>query len=297
MTDTPWHGLEGFEAVAPLTGPFGHAAFLSAVERHTGEGDLLLAGDGEGATMLSVGPGGIRLAGPEHLTDYHTPLGSGSADVLAATLEPMHGMPYRFDSLPVEAAAVIDSALSTLGACPEPAIHESTAVLELPASYDEWLMSIGKKERHEVRRKRRRFETEFGEIEVVRSGPEAIDTFCVMHRGSGGAKGSFMTPGMQAFFLDLLETADATIHSLTCNGEVRASAFGFETEAGYYFYNSAYDAEAAAASPGVVLFSAMIEQEIQRGATVFDFLKGDEPYKYRHGATARPLYLFEGEIP
>ena len=48
------------------------------------------------------------------------------------------------------------------------------------------------------------------------------------------------------------------------------------------------------ASPGVVLFSAMIETEIERGAAVFDFLKGDEQYKFRHGAQPRQLYVIEG---
>lgn len=106
-----------------------------------------------------------------------------------------------------------------------------------------------------------------------------------------------MTETMQAFFLDLLVTADASIHSLVCDGVIRASAFGFETDAGYFYYNSAYDADAALASPGIVLLSSLVEQQIERGAEVFDFLKGDEPYKYRHGAVARPLYLFEGTLP
>ena len=50
------------------------------------------------------------------------------------------------------------------------------------------------------------------------------------------------------------------------------------------------------ASPGVVLFSSMIERQIERGVPVFDFLKGDEAYKYRHGAAPRPLFAIEGVI-
>ena len=51
------------------------------------------------------------------------------------------------------------------------------------------------------------------------------------------------------------------------------------------------------ASPGVVLFSSMIETEIERGASVFDFLKGDEPYKFRHGAEPRQLFAITGTTP
>ena len=51
------------------------------------------------------------------------------------------------------------------------------------------------------------------------------------------------------------------------------------------------------ASPGIVLFSAMIENEIERGAEIFDFLKGDEQYKFKHGAEPRQLYAIEGRTP
>jgi CelD/BcsL family acetyltransferase involved in cellulose biosynthesis len=105
-----------------------------------------------------------------------------------------------------------------------------------------------------------------------------------------------MTDAMEGLFTELATTAGGTVHHLVCGGVVRASAFGFETHDGYYYYNSAYDPDAAMASPGVVLFSSMIERQIERGVPVFDFLKGDETYKYRHGAAPRPLFAIEGVI-
>ena len=41
---------------------------------------------------------------------------------------------------------------------------------------------------------------------------------------------------------------------------------------------------------GIVLFAACIRQAIARSFTVFDFLRGHEPYQYRFGATDQPLY-------
>ena len=41
----------------------------------------------------------------------------------------------------------------------------------------------------------------------------------------------------------------------------------------------------------------MISAQIDRGAAVFDFLKGAEGYKYRHGAVARDLFVVEGRLP
>lgn len=106
-----------------------------------------------------------------------------------------------------------------------------------------------------------------------------------------------MTETMERLFTTLAEDAGATVHRLVCGGRVRAAAFGFETPDGYFYYNSAYDPDAAMASPGVVLLSSLIDEQIRRGVRVFDFLKGDERYKYRHGAVARPLSTVERVVP
>jgi CelD/BcsL family acetyltransferase involved in cellulose biosynthesis len=294
----PWDAFPvGIPSTSQHTGPFPHRPFLAAVERAAGTPPeaILVEADAHGAIAL-VDDGIVRMAGPPDLTDYHSPLGD-DPDVVAHALSRLRGRAFRFDSLPADARDLVVAGVRAVGVEPDVSEHESTAVLELPGSLDDWLASIGKKERHEVRRKRRRFVTEFGDIEVVRRGIDAAEHFYTMHRTSQGDKGGFMTDRMRAFFSDLLVTADAVIHDLVCDGIVRASAFGFETPSGYYYYNSAYDPDAAMASPGVVLFSSMIEDQIRRGAKVFDFLKGDERYKYRHGATPRSLFVVEGQVP
>jgi len=85
----------------------------------------------------------------------------------------LDGTPYD-DRSPIGGREAIES----IGADHETKPDESTAVLDLPSTYDDWLMSIGKKERHEVRRKRRRFEAEFGDITVVRESADAVPEFC-----------------------------------------------------------------------------------------------------------------------
>jgi CelD/BcsL family acetyltransferase involved in cellulose biosynthesis len=236
----------------------------------------------------------VTFAGESRLTDYHTPIGPDGPGALVAALQRFPGTPFRLDSIPPEAVGPIVDALSGDGIEPTVSEDEIVAVLPLPSSYDDWLTSLGKKQRHEVRRKRRRFEAEFGTIEIQRHTGDAIEVFCIMHRLSAGEKGQFMNDPMESLFTQLLTTAGASIHLLTCDGVPRAAAFGFESDEGYFYYNSAYDPAAAMASPGVVLFSAMIETEIERGAVVFDFLKGDEPYKFRHGAEPRQLFAIEG---
>ena len=297
---TQWQGFpDDGRATAPNTGPFPFAPFLKTVWRHRDDrdADLRTAVSAHGAVALAVTDRHVGFAGQENLTDYHSPIGAEPVAILVEALDGLSGRTFRFDSLPGEAATAVEEAVRKLGAEPTVTEHEMAAVLTLPQSFDDWLMGIGKKERHEVRRKRRRFEGEFGPIEVVRAGVEQLEDFCVMHRTAPGDKGAFMTTAMEAYFADLLTDADGVIHLLICDGRPLAAAFGFETDDGYYYYNSAFEPDAAHASPGVVLFSTMIANQIERGAAVFDFLKGDETYKFRHGAEPRQLYLVEGTLP
>lgn len=286
-------------ATAPRTGPFPFRSFLDVVWKHRDDqgSRLHLTVADDGAIGLDVSDDLVRMAGQENLTDYRSPLGREPAAALASAFTEVGGRRFRFDSLPREGADAVISALKAVGAPYTESEHAVTAVLSLPASTEDWLMAIGKKERHEVRRKRRRFEEEFGEIEVVRAGVDSLESFVAMHRSSPGEKGEFMTPGMESYFSDLVTEAGAIIHLLVCGGRPLAAAFGFENDDGYFYYNSALDNDAAHASPGIVLFSTMIDNQIARGAKVFDFLKGDERYKFRHGAEARQLFALEGVLP
>lgn len=298
--ETTWDTFPtGHEPIAPGVGGFPQRPFLEAVWRHRSDSDVRLhiESSARGAAAIVLTEGVIKFAGQSDLTDYHAPVGPEGAEALAAALGRFRDTPFQLDSLPVEAVAPITDALGEAEIDATVIERESTAVLALPATFDDWLMSIGKKQRHEVRRKRRKFEAEFGAIAIERHADDAIEVFCRMHRLSGGDKGQFMTAPMQAYFTELLTTAGASIHLLVCEGVPRAAAFGFETENGYYYYNSAYDPDAAMASPGVVLLSTMIETEIDRGAETFDFLKGDEQYKLRHGAELRPLFVIDGRVP
>lgn len=299
-TNNEWETFPlGLSSVAPRVGPFVQRSFLEAVWHNRSDrgAQLHIVRTTTGGAAVVLSDGIVEFAGQSDLTDYHAPIGHDGASALVSALERFSNVPFRLDSLPHEAVAPIAAALEEAGVSYVVVNHETTAVLTLPDTYEGWLGSLDKKQRHEVRRKRRRFEADFGEIEIEHHKGGALEVFCTMHRLSPGEKGRFMTAPMQSYFSELIESADASIHLLVCDGVPRAAAFGFETGDGYYYYNSAYDPGAAMASPGVVLFSSMIETEIDRGATVFDFLKGDEQYKFRHGAEARQLHVVKGRTP
>jgi CelD/BcsL family acetyltransferase involved in cellulose biosynthesis len=199
------------------------------------------------------------------------------------------------DSLPGEAATAVASSLASTGLRPKTSEQTVARVLQLPSSIDEYHVMIGKKERHELRRKRRRYEEQIGPA-TLRTDVGAgfgFDEFVRLHRLAPGDKGTFMTGERHRFFTRLAGQDGWRVDYMENGGVATACLFGWSDGSDYYLYNSSFDPAVQAASPGQVLLAGMIEHAITEGWGVFDFLKGDESYKARLGAETRQLFRVE----
>ncbi len=290
--------LSGLLPIAPAVGPFPLLSFVDAVTRFRSE-EVEVVGDENGALPLTISGQTVRVAGHPDLTDYHSPLGedvSAIADDLTQLVT--RGFRLDLDSLPQEACGPLAAALVEREVAIEIDEHTVSAVVELPGSFDDYLGMLSKKQRHEVRRKHRRYEDLLGEVihEVHNEPGWAFDEFIRLHRLSDGEKGGFMTPERQNFFETLVELDGWRVDLLRIPDSDRAAAtlFSYSDDSGIYLYNSAYDPELSHASPGIAIVGTLIEQAISEGLPRFDFLKGDETYKFRLGAEARPLYRITG---
>jgi len=72
-----------------------------------------------------------------------------------------------------------------------------------------------------------------------------------------------------------------------------AAAICFDWEGNLYLYNSGYDHAFSHLSVGLLLKALCIREAIITGKAVFDFLRGDEPYKYDLGGKDVPIYHFQ----
>ncbi|MEA3509989.1 MAG: GNAT family N-acetyltransferase, partial [Actinomycetota bacterium] len=282
---------KALEPAAPMTGPFPTGPFLEAWRRHRIAPDVaaLIAVSATAAVPLWIEQGVVRLSGEADLTDYHSPLGGVLDECMALVARRYSGADFSFDSLPCESVKPLVSALSAAGVPSASCPHGATLVIDLPADHEAWLGSLSKKRRHEIRRKRRRFAESLGDpLLERRTDPEAFDAFITMHRSSQHDKGEFMTEAMERFFWTLITDAGAAVDLLSVAGTPVAAAFVFTDTDALYLYNSSYAEDASDASPGIVLLTSMIERSIEDGVRRFDFLKGDEQYKYRLGAIDRP---------
>jgi CelD/BcsL family acetyltransferase involved in cellulose biosynthesis len=240
----------------------------------------------------------VGFLGEPDLTDYHCPLGE-EVEQAVADLIPLlaQGEVLVLDSLPLEAMEVIRAGMVAAGAVFTVEEHAVSAVLDLGSSFGHWLDAIGKKERHETRRKRRRYEEVLGPIvhQTHYGAGLGFEQFVSLHRRSAGEKALFMTDEMRAFFAELSTLPGWRIDLLAHNGTATACLFGYADDSGYYLYNSSYDPDLAPASPGQVLLSSMIERATEEGKSYIDFLKGEEDYKFRLGARRRGLYRVEAK--
>jgi CelD/BcsL family acetyltransferase involved in cellulose biosynthesis len=169
--------------------------------------------------------------------------------------------------------------------------------IELPASFEEYVQGLSGHDRHELRRKRRRF-GELGSWRVRRAhevGWEAdLQAFFEFHRQAPGEKAGFFTAARERFFrrlaADLFLFGLARLDVLELEGEAVACTFSYDFRDTLALYNSSFRPDLARHAPGMVLVGSLIEQAIAEGKRTFDFLRGDEPYKRRFGPTPRPVY-------
>ncbi|MGH2681071.1 MAG: GNAT family N-acetyltransferase [Actinomycetota bacterium] len=169
--------------------------------------------------------------------------------------------------------------------------------LELPATWDEYLMAIPSKLRHEIRRKAKKLEAEAGPFRIETATDETLlpllDRFVELHQMSEGPKGVFMVPGMEIFFRRLgeafCEPGIFRLSFIRVNDELAAGTIGFVFRGTYSLYNSVFDRAWQQLAPGMVLVAENIRQAIDEGCVAFDFLKGDYAYKYRFGARRRAV--------
>ena len=172
------------------------------------------------------------------------------------------------------------------------------AALPEHGTLDDFFATLGKKERHEIRRKVRRAEAA-GDVALTDSPDPLADlpAFIDLHQKRWGAEGLFPdTPGgaqSRVFFRRLFELFGAggtlRLAFLTVDGRRIAAGITFDAGDTVLYYNAGVDPDARDLSPGVVMVERYLRRAIDEGRRRMDFLRGNEPYKYEWGAVDDPI--------
>jgi CelD/BcsL family acetyltransferase involved in cellulose biosynthesis len=159
------------------------------------------------------------------------------------------------------------------------------------ASWDEYLATRSSNFRQQVRRFTRRAAKERSmRLRRTESAAELGDdltTFFDLHDRRQAAHGgsSLEADRARAFHADFaaacLDRGWLRLWFLEFDGRPVATLYAWRLGDRYSYYNSGFDPDESKLSPGLVLLSAVIEAALDEGAAVFDFLLGDERYKFR----------------
>ena len=173
-------------------------------------------------------------------------------------------------------------------------IYRPTPRIPLNGSFDEYLSRLDKKQRHEIRRKMRRA-AESGRVRfyvVDKSADIETELDAFFHL-------MVQDPNKAMFLRDAMrEQMSSTIQAsyeqgylwlgfLEVDGEKVAASLNFDYKNKLWGYNSGVSRAHMELSPGWVLLAHVIQWCCENNRYEFDFMRGDEEYKYRFGGVNR----------
>jgi CelD/BcsL family acetyltransferase involved in cellulose biosynthesis len=321
--EAEWPALDaGWNALLERSGadvPFLRSEIQRVWWRHLGGGEWdraelrLAVWENRGIAPLFRTANGepvLRLVGSAEIMDY--------LDLIAAPEDTPPFVDALFDALaalPAEEWRRLEFRNLRPGSPSIPALERAAAargwsvtredlqpcpVIALPDSWEEYLERLDKKQRHEIRRKLRRAEGAEETVEVRMADfsrlPAEVDDFLALMAGDR-RKADFLTPVMRTQFHELAaEAASAGILQLAfllVDGRKAAGFFNFDYRNRIWVYNSGMNAEFAILSPGWVLLAHLVRLAIENRHSAFDFLRGNEVYKFQWGGIPEILQKIE----
>ncbi len=180
-------------------------------------------------------------------------------------------------------------------------VEDVCPVIRLPDSFEDYIASLEKKNRHELRRKMRRAtgQVAWYVVDAQHDLVVELEVFLKLMAASTPDKAEFLRdPYNVEFFRQIMpalaERGWLQLALLTVNGQAAAAYLNFDYQNRIMVYNSGLDPEAHGhLSPGIVLLARLIEYAIGCQREWFDFLRGDEPYKYDMGGQDTQVYRME----
>ena len=176
--------------------------------------------------------------------------------------------------------------------------EDVTSGVFLDGDWDSYLSRLTKKDRHELRRKLRRLDSQKDWRWYCLSAPDEVDAnfdeFLSLMRMSRPDKEEYMTPERERFFRALArrmaELDQLRLFFMEMDGAKAAVSLCFDYGQTRLLYNSGYDPELSYYSVGLLLHAMSVRDAIERGIAYFDFLRGPEPYKAHLGGQQKSLY-------
>ena len=169
--------------------------------------------------------------------------------------------------------------------------------IPLSGDWEGYLNSIDKKQRHEIRRKMRRMLELKPEANwYIANDPNKIDAEIqdfLRLMAFDKEKEAFLTLAMRDQMTSLMRETfnegSLQLAFLTIGDEKAAAYLNFDFLNRIWVYNSGIDPRFSEHSPGWVLLGHLLKWANENNRFEFDFMRGNEDYKYRFGAIDRTV--------
>jgi CelD/BcsL family acetyltransferase involved in cellulose biosynthesis len=169
----------------------------------------------------------------------------------------------------------------------------------LPPDADAYEASLPHGLRRTIRVATRRLERD-GELrfETIREDPEAtvLQQLFRLHESrwapKGGPESMLDSPGAQRFLTAATRRFSGAgklrLFTMCYSGALAAIIYGILDRGRMWGYITGMDPALSRYSPGSLVLEFAMREAIREGATAWEFLRGDEPYKFLWGATLVP---------
>ena len=258
-----------------------------------------------GIAPLMASGGSLMFLGDKELSDYfdfivpsqHVPR------FYTALCEYLQGLEWEtleFDSVPHGSPTLeyLPQIARELGWNVEVEEEATTPSVSLPDTWEGFLSKLRKKDRHELRRKLRRLDREgrHRQYSAYDEGDpdDSMQRFFTLLRASSPDKEEFLTPERERFFMHIARESASrdqfSLYFLEVGETEVAACICFDYGGAFLLYNSGYDPSYSRLSVGLLNKALSMRTAIEEGRKVFNFLKGNERYKYNLGGQDKAVF-------
>ncbi len=296
-----------------------HQWLASWWENYRAEGELYLLAVRSNETLVGLAPwyrarslaNGLvlrQLGSGEVCTDYLSLLATEEHEkrVVSAIADWLVNEDNTWDFLELTGVDESDQMTANLvarleaGGC---GLHQQPGLncwrIDLPETWEEYVASLSKSHRKQVRRVERRLLDEGRAVlNTAESGEQltqAMEILVDLHqrrRKSLGEPGCFASDRFSAFLHQaaerLFDKGLLRLHWVELDDRAVAAEFHVCGGGVTYAYQAGVDPDAMDDEPGRLINIATIKAAIEDQQQAFDFLRGDEPYKAHWRAQCRP---------
>lgn len=163
--------------------------------------------------------------------------------------------------------------------------RDTSPKILLPETYDIYMESLSRKNRHELHRKARRFNESYPDAKIETSkNPKQDILMMIQLMKLDERKKQFFTPKVELFFQNIPDyfPHDCILQILRIDNEPATAILAFRTGTEFLLYNSGFDQDRYPAA-GFHLKAESINYAIREGYKEYNFLRGNERYKYDLG--------------